>query len=708
MSETIKKSLFGSKISYEQIKESVNQYFSQLQNKFVLIEKSITENGQHMCFQANSGYKQSDEHDKNQILLLDFEIIAKKVVAKFSIHQKICLGDEQSPEQLHTPQQTFTKEIPVNSKTLDEIKLIIPTWINTRLPKSMSLNSFFGYNSHSNLAKETSYVSTGTNIGAVNDCQKYSVYPGGICFAWSPNQNLLTIVSDPRQSKMDKVNPKKFYNMNDFDKFTHKHQQDASNIDNLDILFGDEWSEKIHEIPPGDIWNDNAYNNFLSFVFNKKDEVNAVEKQNITKASTMNTDNTNEDNEGNKSDARNQNSYSINPTSEIFEIIKPLIKNHSQLSEKDKGNNTNKITIENLRIFSYDNFLASRRKILRILNEKGAVKGGLQISKTEIFNQFYKRDNFLYMASLILEEQLCPSQKKCFLTNFTNIDEICMHKLWELNIKDDIKNNPDLMFASFVLEVVMNHFKFVKIIAKSLETADRTSQVDNQLLLLQRENFFIFNQEKIQILFSHFNNQANQMTQKLLKDLCTREEDHIIYESFQPVPQMDYYEIINEAERSELKTQLVMISRSLFYQCNYSNRIVIDNLLAYQEFLVCTFDQFNTIVLPDGQQNYDSPKSFYSKKYTNVPSECGNSNSQDFCTWEYSKAKHFDDRQDLLNYQNIEFPRVSVASASTNVFKNINSGTSDFNYLKSQNSDYVYNPNTATNYPSLPGQVSLF
>lgn len=66
----------------------------------------------------------------------------------------------------------------------------------------------------------------------------------------------------------------------------------------------------------------------------------------------------------------------------------------------------------------------------------------------------------------------------------------------------------------------------------------------------------------------------------------------------QPVPNIVYYELMESQERDEIKALLKMVAGSYFAERLYNERIVIDNLVHYQESLLKNFDEFNKINNP--------------------------------------------------------------------------------------------------------------
>jgi hypothetical protein len=58
----------------------------------------------------------------------------------------------------------------------------------------------------------------------------------------------------------------------DIKKFENQHQE-TGNASDLDVIFGDEWSDQIHEIPASDIWSKEIDSKFLEFVMKKKEDV---------------------------------------------------------------------------------------------------------------------------------------------------------------------------------------------------------------------------------------------------------------------------------------------------------------------------------------------------------------------------------------------------------------------------------------------------
>lgn len=51
---------------------------------------------------------------------------------------------------------------------------------------------------------------------------------------------------------------------------------------------------------------------------------------------------------------------------------------------------------------------------------------------------------------------------KCSMANLEQNDLSLITQLWKLNIQPLLKYSSSLMFASYIFEIVINHFKFVK------------------------------------------------------------------------------------------------------------------------------------------------------------------------------------------------------------------------------------------------------
>ena len=52
--------------------------------------------------------------------------------------------------------------------------------------------------------------------------------------------------------------------------------------DNLDVMFGEQWSDMKHEIPLTEVWNTTESVNFLSFVLKKNEDKMTSEEKNET------------------------------------------------------------------------------------------------------------------------------------------------------------------------------------------------------------------------------------------------------------------------------------------------------------------------------------------------------------------------------------------------------------------------------------------
>jgi hypothetical protein len=71
---------------------------------------------------------------------------------------------------------------------------------------------------------------------------------------------------------MNMVSQNKIVRKEDIKKFEQQHQ-DTNNPNDLDVIFGDEWSDQIHEIPASDIWSKEIDSKFLEFVMKKKEDI---------------------------------------------------------------------------------------------------------------------------------------------------------------------------------------------------------------------------------------------------------------------------------------------------------------------------------------------------------------------------------------------------------------------------------------------------
>ena len=67
------------------------------------------------------------------------------------------------------------------------------------------------------------------------------------------------------------VHQKNIIRKEDIKKF-EQHHQDTNNPNDLDVIFGDDWSDKIHEIPTSNIWGKEIGDKFLEFIMKKKDD----------------------------------------------------------------------------------------------------------------------------------------------------------------------------------------------------------------------------------------------------------------------------------------------------------------------------------------------------------------------------------------------------------------------------------------------------
>lgn len=68
------------------------------------------------------------------------------------------------------------------------------------------------------------------------------------------------------------LNSNIIFRKEDIKKFEGQHQETGCASD-LDVIFGDEWSDQIHEIPASDIWSKEIDSKFLEFVMKKKEDI---------------------------------------------------------------------------------------------------------------------------------------------------------------------------------------------------------------------------------------------------------------------------------------------------------------------------------------------------------------------------------------------------------------------------------------------------
>jgi hypothetical protein len=200
-----------------------------------------------------------------------------------NVIEKICLYFFLSPRTniakteiiiSHTRSQAWTimSEIPATSSkefTID-LKSSINQYSNKKLNRVYSLGSI--YNSQPNLAGLSHSNFSQQLTGQDLESSYFAIYPGGVCFDWNANENILTVISDRRLNKMNMVSQNKIVRKEDIKKFEQQHQ-DTNNPNDLDVIFGDEWSDQIHEIPASDIWSKEIDSKFLEFVMKKKEDI---------------------------------------------------------------------------------------------------------------------------------------------------------------------------------------------------------------------------------------------------------------------------------------------------------------------------------------------------------------------------------------------------------------------------------------------------
>lgn len=130
--------------------------------------------------------------------------------------------------------------------------------------------------------------------------------------------------------------------------------------DNLDVMFGEEWADKIHEIPINEIWNTQENVNFLSFVLNKNEDKNVTEEKPEILLQPKKVLKHDTDFKSLKIDNLEIKEFFKN----MYKQTKKVDSNYREKYDK----NSKKVTILNLRIICQDKFLFERKNIEKVID----------------------------------------------------------------------------------------------------------------------------------------------------------------------------------------------------------------------------------------------------------------------------------------------------------------------------------------------------